>query len=304
MGLVRPPSGFSLKVLEVGMVPPRRDGLDRHVRMLRDREFDVAEVSLTSYILAKLRGAPLTAVPVFPRRLFSQNHIWVRPGIEGPTDLIGGRVAIWAFQVTLSVLARGDLQDFYGVPWRKIHWLTEHPEALPWVSKDSTLVERMPRGSSGMSMLMAGEVDAYIDPHPPRQLLEGGPKWKRLFTDRRDECVRHFERAGYFPIMHVLAMKKELADDYPRLPTELMEMWEDSKIQADEFYSDLNYTLLPFGRDAYDESRRSFGADLWPSGVASNRPNLQQFLGYMADQDLISTAIDVDSLFHPSVLQT
>lgn len=104
--------GFHLEALDVGMSPPGRDGGDRHGRMLRDHEFDIAEVSLASYILAKARGATFTAVPVFPRRLFSANHIYVgaRSGIQTPEDLRGKRVAIRGWQVSLSVLAKGDLK--------------------------------------------------------------------------------------------------------------------------------------------------------------------------------------------------
>lgn len=88
LGAVKCPPGLTYNALEVGMVPPRRDGIDRHRRMLRELEFDAAEVSLCSYILAKTRGVPLTGIPVFPRRLYSQNHIWVRTdsGIKEPAD--------------------------------------------------------------------------------------------------------------------------------------------------------------------------------------------------------------------------
>ena len=105
LGTVQPPRGLKYKALEVGMVPPRRDGIERHKRMLRDLEFDAAEVSLCSYIIAKSRGSTLTGIPVFPRRLYSQNHIFVNreSGIEKPADLRGRRVGLWAFQVTMSV---------------------------------------------------------------------------------------------------------------------------------------------------------------------------------------------------------
>ena len=78
LGQVAAPAGYELKPLEVGMDPPRRDGINRHHRMLVKREFDIAEVSLASYIIGVSRGAAFTAVPAFPRRLFSQNHIFVR----------------------------------------------------------------------------------------------------------------------------------------------------------------------------------------------------------------------------------
>jgi 4,5-dihydroxyphthalate decarboxylase len=109
-GAARLPDGQQYRALEVGMVPPRRDGVARHRRMLIDLEFDAAEVSLCSYIMAKKRGVPLTGIPAFPRRLFSQNHIYVNvnSGIRAPQDLVGKRVGLWAFQVTMSVLAKGD----------------------------------------------------------------------------------------------------------------------------------------------------------------------------------------------------
>src|SRR5688500_17364112 len=91
LGTVQPPDGVTLRALEVGMVPPRRHGVRRHGRMLHDGEFDFAELSLVSYIIAKSRGAELSAIPVFPRRLFSQNHIWVKSGspFQHPRDLRG-----------------------------------------------------------------------------------------------------------------------------------------------------------------------------------------------------------------------
>jgi 4,5-dihydroxyphthalate decarboxylase len=90
----------------------------RHERMLNHREWDACELSLGSYIMAKSRGASLTAIPVFPRRLYSQSQMYVNTaaGITEPRDLIGKRVGLRSFQTTLSVLAKGDLQHDYGVP--------------------------------------------------------------------------------------------------------------------------------------------------------------------------------------------
>ena len=86
MGMVSPPAGIDLKVLEVGMAPPRRDGVNRHRRFMSGGEFDICEMSLSSYLTAKSRGLDYTATPVFPRRLFSQNHMFVSAaaGIEKP----------------------------------------------------------------------------------------------------------------------------------------------------------------------------------------------------------------------------
>jgi 4,5-dihydroxyphthalate decarboxylase len=96
MGGVKAPPGLTLRVLEVGMSPPRRDGIDRHGRFLQGKEFDIAETSLSSHVIAVSRGAPFVGIPVFPRRLFSQNHIFVNVAfeIDKPEDLVGKRVLI------------------------------------------------------------------------------------------------------------------------------------------------------------------------------------------------------------------
>ena len=119
---VTPPQGVTLRALQVGQTVPLRDGEFRHERMLGDQEFDVCEFSLSSYLMAKDRALPLTAVPVFPRRLFSSGLFYVLDDsdIREPQDLVGRRVGLNSFQTTLSVLARGDLKREYGVPWERL----------------------------------------------------------------------------------------------------------------------------------------------------------------------------------------
>ena len=304
MGLVDSPPEFSLRALEVGMVPPRRDGVDRHKRMLVEREFDIAEVSLASYILSKQAGAPFSAVPVFPRRLFSQNHIFVNAnaGIEKASDLVGKRIAIWAFQVTMSVLAKGDLQGEYGVPWREVEWHTERPEEISW-SDDRVTLHRIPEGRTGADMLISGDVDAYINPHPPEEIFTD-PVVRRLFPDPESECRRYFDKHGNYPIMHVLAFREDLGETFPGLPKALMAMWDDARSQADEAYVDYDFTMMPFGRFAFERSADEFGANPWVSGLEANRSDLERFIGYMADQLLLPSPIPPEDLFHPSVRDT
>ena len=304
MGLVAPPPGIELEALEVGMVPPRRDGVDRHRRMLVDREFDIAEVSLASYIMARRRGVPLTAVPCFPRRLFSQNHIFINAesGITTPAELIGGRVALWAFQVTMSVLAKGDLQTEYGVPWRKVTWLTERDEEIAWTGTGGN-IERIPAGRSGVEMVLTGAVDAYINPHPPEEMFDDD-RVRRLFADPQDECLRYWRKHRCYPIMHLLAIRNEIVADCPELPLQIVEMWDDARDQACEFYVDHDYTVMPFGRYAFESDRYAFDGELWRSGLAANRENLDRFIGYMVDQELLDRPVSPESLFHESVLDT
>ena len=159
--------GLDLEVLEVGQSHPLRHGDRRHERMLRDGEFDIAELSLSSYLISQSRGMPIKAIPVFPRRLFSLSQMWVNvdAGIESPRDLIGRNVGLSTFQTTLSVLAKGDLQSEYDVPWREINWVIDRPEALP-IKAEGVSIRYLEKGESIGAMLERGEIDALMMPHP------------------------------------------------------------------------------------------------------------------------------------------
>jgi len=304
LGWLPPHDDFRLRALDVGINTPGRDGGDRHGRMFRDKAFDVAEVSLASYIMARQRGAGFTAVPIFPRRLFSQNHIYVsaKSGIHAPRDLIGRRVALRAFQVSLSVLAKGDLQTAYDTPWRSIDWLVEESEQVAWAGGAKLdNVSRLPTGKRGAAMLTRGEVDAFIDPRPPAAVLDGIGGVRPLFADQRRACLEYYEQRQAFPIMHVLVIRDEVVEQYPTLPQYLLDAWEDAQTKTRVAYEDYAYTSMPFGRLAWQDDRRLFGDRLWQSGLAENRKNLQFFIDYLVDQTLLPHGVDVDSLFHPSV---
>ncbi|MHA1108119.1 MAG: taurine ABC transporter substrate-binding protein, partial [Alphaproteobacteria bacterium] len=290
MNMVTPPDGITLEALEVGMAPPRRDGIDRHRRFMEDEEFDIGEMSVSSYLTAKSTGAPYTATPVFPRRLFSQNHMFVSTaaGIETPKDLIGRKVCCRAFQTTMSVLAKGDLAFEYGVPWRELDWHTMSPELVDWPQReaaDLTLIDE----PSAPDALIAGELAMMIHPHPPPKILAAlrAGTVRRMFPDTKAECARYFAKYGDYPIMHLLVYKQELAERHPELPRALMDMWEDAKRQAAEFYEDPGYAELAFARNNFEEEQELFGADIWPSGLKANRASVERFMKYLTDQTLI-----------------
>ena len=177
-GTLPVPSTMEITVLQVGQSVPLRDGADRHERMINRSEFDVCELSLSSYIMAKSRGLPFTAVPVFPRRLFSQSQMYVNvsSGIRRPEDLIGRKVGLSSFQTTLSVLAKGDLQSEYGVPWQKIKWFLNREETVPFTPKEGTVLQKIGEGKKIGKMLEDGEIDALFMPHPPKSVTQGSPR--------------------------------------------------------------------------------------------------------------------------------
>lgn len=299
-------NGFDLDVLHVSQSNEGRYGSERHERMIRDGEFDVAELSLSSYLMARDRNLPFTAIPVFPRRLFSQSQIWINAdhGIREPSDLIGKRVGLNTFQTTLSVLAKGDLQQEYGVPWRGIEWVVSKDETVPFTPEPGVVIRKAPAGTDIGKLLQAGEIQAIFRPHPPKAALEGATNIRRLFADPKAEEARYFHKVGFYPIMHVIALRNDVVDKYPTAPRSLLDMFVRSNETTERYYDDPNWSRLVWGRLHLEEERRLLGRDLWPVGVTKNRANLERFIGYSCDQGLIDRPLPVDSLFTPSVLDT
>jgi 4,5-dihydroxyphthalate decarboxylase len=304
-GTVRP-EGIDLTVLEVGESIPLRHGAERHARMLQHGEFDVCEVSLSSYLMAKSRGMPFTAVPVFPRRLFSQSQIWVNvgAGIRAPKDLVSRKVGLNTFQTTLSVLAKGDLQSEYGVPWRDIDWYVAREETVVFTPEKGVRIHVVPRGKKIGEMLDRGEIDSIMMPHPPEPRLRGSKNIARLFANAREEELKYFSKNGYFPIMHILAFKEEVLKNNPWAAGSVMKAFEQAKEVCRHYYDDPNWSWLAWGKHFMEEQQNLLGDDPWPAGVKSNRANLERFMGYSLDQGLLAKKISVEELFHESTVHT
>jgi 4,5-dihydroxyphthalate decarboxylase len=296
--------GFDLAVLHVGQSEDGRYGRDRHERMIQNGEFDICELSLSSYLMARARKLPFTAIPVFPRRLFSQSQIWVNAqrGIREPKDLIGKRVGLNTFQTTLSVLAKGDLQAEHGVPWRSIDWIVSKPEAVDFTPDPDLKMRMVPEGTNIGRMLQEGEIDAIFRPHPPRQVLDGATDIRRLFADPKAEEARYYRKNGFYPIMHLIAFRDDVLQRHPDAAPALMEALVEANRISERYYDDPNWSRLAWGRLDLEEERRLLGRDLWPTGVAANRANLERFMEYSRDQGLIAKPMPVDSLFAESVL--
>ena len=296
--------GVDLQVLEVGQSNPLKHGQDRHERMLQKGEFDICELSLSSYLIAKSRGMRFTAIPVFPRRLFSLSQMWVNAnaGIHAPRDLIGKKVGLSTFQTTLSVLAKGDLQAEYDVPWRKIAWYISKDEAVPLKPIEGVNMRLVKPGQKIGAMLEQGEIDALMVPHPPQEALRGGARIRRLFTDPKAEETKYFQKNGYYPIMHLIVFKDDALSKNPSLATGVMGAFDRAKEVCMEYYDDPNWSRFVWGRHLFEEERKVFGGDPWPHGVKKNRANLERFIGYSLDQGLMEKKLDIEELFAESTL--
>jgi len=298
--------GVDLDVLEVGQSSPLKHGQDRHERMLQKSEFDICELSLSSYLIARSRGMPFTAIPVFPRRLFSLSQMWVNThaGINSPQDLIGKRVGLSTFQTTLSVLAKGDLQSEYGVPWRKLDWHISKEETIPIKTIEGVRMQLLPSGKKIGAMLESGEIDALMMPHPPKEALRGGGNIRRLFSNPKAEETNYFRKNGFYPIMHVVAFKDEVLAKNPWLATSVAAAFDKAKELCQEYYDDPNWSRFVWGRHLFEEERKTFGDDPWPHGVKKNRANLERFIGYSLDQGLMEKKLEVEELFAASTLDS
>ena len=307
-GSVRPPKGVTLRPLLVGESHELAHGGSRHRRMLKEREFDIAEMSLASWVaaVAHTPDLSLVGIPIFPRRFFSVGQVYVplNSAAEMPADLAGRKVGLHSFQTTLSVLAKGDLKREYGVPWQGIHWICLRPEIVEVDLGRDVRIEWLPPGKDIGEMLMAGEIDALMSPEPRKSMLARPDDYRRLFRDSPAEELRYFRKYGFFPVMHLMVAKRELIERHPELARELMAMFEEAKRIAYEYYDDSDYSLIVWSRNAYEAQRRTLGMDPWVNGFRANRRNLAQFLEDAHDQRLTPTLLQPEALFHASLLET
>lgn len=291
--------GFRFDVLEVAQVGMLRDGTRREERMIDELAFDVAELSLSSYVLARSRGRPLAALPIFPRRLFSQTQIFVRAGaaLRSPQDLVGKRVGIQSLQATLAVVAKGDLGAEYGVSWRDITWVVRDRETVALPPGLDAGVVRVDRDADLAGMLAAGEVDALCYSRYPASERAPDGSVRRLFADPRAEALRYYRKHGAVPIMHVLAIAQPTLAAHPTLPAALHELYAAALDDCRGAYADPAWSLLPFGRLAFEEMLAEFPSDPWTGDAAADRAYLERFIGYACDQGLILEPLSVDALF-------
>lgn len=304
-GTVRQPEGFTLKALQVGQSHSLAGGIDRHGGMLEGK-YDIAEFSMSTFLMAIDRQRPIIGIPVFPRRLFSAGLIYVRGDspFTKPSELKGKRVAIRSFQTTLSLLAKGDLKFEYDTPWEDIHWLVEDEEKIRFEPKPGLKIEVLPQGTDAGHLLRDGRCDAVIQPHPPHSITSGEVDVRRLFDDADAEELRYFKKYGWWPIMHILAIRTDLADRHKSLCPGLINSFRHAREISWDYFSDPNWSSLAWGRRYYERERKMFGKDPWVFGVSANRQNLEQFIMYSYDQGLISRRLEPEELFHPSVLAT
>jgi 4,5-dihydroxyphthalate decarboxylase len=299
----------SIRALKEGIVKP--DGIEltvlthmtsdiRHWRMIRNREFDIAELSMSNYLMAKYTGLPFTAIPVFLHRRFRHGFIFINAAknIRKPTDLIGKKVGLRNFQATANLWIRGILEHEYQLPHRSIQWFKQDEEEVEWAPPSSLNIQRVANGKNVEQMLLEGELDALIHPELIQPILDKDQRVTRLFPNYRELEIAYFKRTGIFPIMHTTAIKHEIVEKYPWVPINLMRAFEEAKELSYRRMENPRIVPLAWFRHFLEEQEEILGADPWAYGLGeSNQKNLQTLMQYSQEQGLLGKQMDFDELF-------
>jgi 4,5-dihydroxyphthalate decarboxylase len=298
-----------IRALKDGSVQP--DGIEltlltdmdsptRHWRFLRNKEFDVAELSSSYYIVAHDKGLPFRAIPVFPHRRFRHGFAFINTGkgITKPTDLIGRKVGVNQFQTTAVLWIRGILEHEYGVPHKQIDWYAELDEDIDFTPPKDLRLTVLPDDKSIETMLAEGELDAVLESNLIKPILDRDPRVGRLFPDYVREEEAYFRRTGIFPIMHVVAIREEIVARHPWVPINLFLAFQEAKRLAMRRMENPRIAPVVWYRESWERQEEIVGKDPWEYGLTErNRHTLATLLGYSYEQALIRKPATPEDLF-------
>jgi 4,5-dihydroxyphthalate decarboxylase len=271
-------------------------------------------MSLAKYCSLRSRGDDsLVAIPVFPSRVFRHSAIYVRAGdtVRAPSDLVGRRIGIPEWTQTAGVYVRGMLADEHGVGIDQVDWVQAglnepgREELVPPALRSGIRYRAVADRRLG-DLLLEGEVDAIISARAPDVFLDGSGRVRRLFDDPQAAEEASLEATGIFPIMHTVAIRRDVFDEHPWLAPNLVEAFEESKRRSLRRLLDDSVARLPipWASSGVERAVRLLGADPWPYGIESNRTTLEAFLRYAHEQGICARSLTPEELFPPSVQRT
>jgi 4,5-dihydroxyphthalate decarboxylase len=283
-------------------------------RMLRHREFDVAELSLSSYTVSLFKEpAPFIAIPVFPSRFFRHSCIYVHAGsgIREPKDLAGKRVGNPEYQMTAPVWIRGILSDEYGVPVSSPLYLSggeEEPgrhEKIALSLPPEIRTESIPADRTLSQMIATGEIDALYTARAPSSFGKSD-KVLRLFPDFQTVEQEYYRKTKIFPTMHIIAIRRELYEQHRWVAQSLYKAFLIAQREAYEQLHDMAAlkTMLPWLVRHVEDTERIMGRDFWPYGLEPNLHTLSTFLRYHYEQGLSKRQLAPKDLFAPETFES
>ena len=292
-----------------------------------EKKYEVSEIGLIPYLTkyANEDFRAYTLIPVFISRIFRHRNVFVHAdsGIKTPQDLRGKRVGTPGYGMSANTWIRGFLLDEYGVKADDFEWIetTKSSDAGKlggggWDSfkKDGSSrnfypadfpIKLGPPGVDESELLLSGGCDALITAITPKAFLDKHPKVKRLFPNFREAEQAYYSKTRVFPIMHVVAIRRDFADANPELPKKLFALYSQAKQVA---YDDLETTTalkvtLPWVEQEFEDTRALMGDNFWPYGVKANRKELELVMRYIHEQGLAKRRLKVEEVFHPSTLE-
>ena len=302
-----PVAGVELNVLRLPVE-------EMFYRFLLGGEFDVSEVSFAKIVaLAAQDDTRFIPLPVFPSRVFRHSSIYVRTdsGISRPEQLKGKRIGVPEWAQTAAIYSRGLLAHEYGVDLASVHW---HQAGLNEPGRHEKVALELPHGlrltvvadRSLSDMLLAGDLDAVLSARPPAPITAGDPHVRRLFADYRDVELAYVRKTGIFPIMHVIAIRREIYERDRWLAMNIFKAFDEARMRSLARAADLTASFfpLPWVADELRRARELLGADPWPYGIEANRTTLEAFLRYAFEQGVCRRLLTAETLFPPEMQST
>lgn len=277
--------------------------------------YEVTELSFSNYLRLKARGAgDYIGLPIFPSRSFRHSAWYVRRGgpVRDPEDLRGRRVGVREYSMTAAVVARGALTDAYGLRADEIAWVIgdveghERDAIVPTPLPDGYRIHALPPGRFLVDLLLAGEIDALLAYKPPKLFAAGDDRIERLFPDYGAREEEAFRRTGVFPIMHLMGVRRDVAEADPELPLLLCAAFTQAKDMALETLRAVQAlgVSLPWLVPEVARTTALMGHDWWPYGLEQNQKAIDAMLRYMREQGLVERPPILEEIFHPSTLGT
>ena len=280
-------------------------------RFLKFREFDVSEMSFAKYVASIARGgAFFVGIPVFPSRAFRLSSFYVRSDgrVRDERDLAAARIGIPEWGQTASVYTRGYIQHDLGIGLAEIEWLQAGVNEAGRVEKVAidlpAGVRCTPVGDASLNdMLLDGRIDVALSARPPRAFTAGDARVRRLFADYQAREEAHYRKTGIFPIMHVIAIRRDVYETNPWMPMNLLKGFEEAKRRSAARLADVtaSHAPLPWLTDFTARMRTILGDDPFPYGIEANRATLEAFLRYAHEQGLAARTMTPEELFVPEV---
>ena len=278
-------------------------------RFTRFREWDISEMSFGMYVSLISQGdTSLTAIPVFPSRMFRQSAFFVRKGgpVRSAADLRGGRIGFPDWSHTAGIYARGYLTQTCGIPLSSVKWVqagVDAPGHAPHIKVSwpaGVEVTSAPDRSLN-EMLIDGTLDAIITSHLPHGAVGEDAPLERLFPGGMADDVSYFEETGIFPIMHLIAIRADVHDRYKFAARNLCTAFEEAKNRSLARLSDSMISRFPFPWmfEQADRMKSIFGADYWPYGIERNRITIEAFLEFCLEQGIAHRRVTIEELFAP-----